>query len=536
LEWANNYKQSVRKDQELMKIKELEWKDVDWASVQRRVSRQQRRVYKASMEGNRAKVHAIQRRIIGSLDSKLLAVRQVTTENKGHHTIGVDEQKAIFHQKKMELVRKLKLDGKARRIRRAYIPKPGKDKYPPLGIPTIKDRAKQMLVKLALEPEWEAIFEPNSYGFRPGRSCQDAIGALLLSLRGKSRYVLEADIQKCFDTIDHDQLLQKLNTFELMESQIRAWLKADIMEGYLNHPSVVFQSMEGTPQSDVISPLLANIALHGLEEYIKNWYTDLWYSTAGQPSKVVKRDRRNSIGVVRYADDFVITAPSLEDVVALKHQVGTWLENETGLSLSKAKTRIVNATEGFEFLGFKLISLKSNGTYRLKIYPSRSSQARLLQRLRTLVQTNRSASSFNLILLLSPRIIRWANYFRFSECSEVFSKMDYTIFEMIRAWVFRRKSKGLRSRTALKEKYFPTGKTYRFQGKTYTNNWILTGKSKHKLSEQENFLPKMAWVDSGQHIKVKGKASPYDGNHLYWALRTEQYSGYNHRISKLLKI
>ena len=221
-------------------MSEIAWNDINWTLVQNRISRQQRRVYKASVEGNRAKVHAIQRRIIVSLDARLLAVRRVTTENKGR----VDKVKAISDKKKIELAYRLKLDGKASPIRRTYIPKPGKSERRPLGIPTIDDQAKQMLAKLALEPEWEAIFEPNSYGFRSGRSCHDATATLFLSLRGKSRYVLDADIQKCFDRIGHDKLLKKLSTFDLMENQIKAWLKADIMLGYLNRPDEVIQAME----------------------------------------------------------------------------------------------------------------------------------------------------------------------------------------------------------------------------------------------------------------------------------------------------
>jgi RNA-directed DNA polymerase len=514
----------------------IAWKEVDWKLVQKRLSRQQRRVYRASMEGNRSKVHAIQRRIIGSLDAKLMAVRRVTTENKGRNTAGVDGQKSLSHQDKIKLVQKLKLDGNTSSIRRTYIPKPGKAERRPLGIPTIEDRAKQMLAKLALEPEWEATFEPNSYGFRPGRSCHDAISSLFLSLRGKSRYVLDADIQKCFDKIDHEKLLRKINTFDLMEYQIRAWLKADIMVGYLNRPDEVFHSMEGTPQGGVISPLLANIALHGLEDFIKDWYATSWYPKTGQSAKVPKRDRRKAIGFSRYADDFVVTAPTYQDVKEIEKQVEQWLEREAGLSLSKAKTRIVNSTEGFEFLGFQLVSVKrENNVYRLKIHPSKKSKAQLIQRVRKIVQTNRSASSYNLIVLLSSRIIGWANYFRYSECMKDFGKMDHLIYQIIRAWVFRRKSKGLNSRTKLKEKYFPTGKTYRFRGKTYTNNWILTGQTKVKGKEKEVFLPKLVWISSGQHVKIKGKASPYNGDHVYWAVRTERYAGYNHRISKLLK-
>lgn len=504
-------------------MSKIAWNDINWTLVQNRISRQQRRVYKASMEGNRAKVHAIQRRIIVSLDARLLAVRRITTENKGHNT--ATKVKAISHKKKIELAYRLKLDEKANPIRRTYIP-------------TIDDRAKQMLAKLALEPEWEAIFESNSYGFRPGRSCHDATATLFLSLRGKSRYVLAADIQKCFDKIDHDKLLKKLSTFDLIENQIKAWLKADIMVSYLNRPDEVIQSMEGTAQEGLISPLLANIALHGLGDHIKIWYANTWYPTTGKNSNVGKQDRMANIVFTRYAENFVITAPERVDIIEIEKQVAIWLDNEVGLELSKAKTRVVNLSEGFEFLGFQIISIKkSNGACKVKIHPSRRSRARIIQRTRELIQRNRSASSFSLINLLNNRIIGWANYFRYSECSEDFSKLDYLIFNQVRAWVFRRKSKGLRSRMALKLKYFPEEKYFNFKGKDYKNNWVLAGKSLPKYGEvQENFLFKMTWVGSAQYVKIKEKASPYDGNHLYWAKRTEKYSGFNHRVSKLMRV
>jgi RNA-directed DNA polymerase len=516
----------------------LAWKDVDWKIIHKRLSRQQNRVYKASMEGNRDKVHAIQRRIINSLDAKLIAVRRITTENKGRNTSGVDRQKALSNEMKIKLAFNLKLDGKSSPIRRTYIPKPGKNEVRPLGIPTVEDRAKQMLAKLALEPEWEAIFEPNSYGFRPGRSCHDAVASLFLSLRGKSRYVLDADIQKCFDRIDHDKLLRKLDTFGLMNDQIKAWLKADIMVGYLNKPDEIFQSLEGTPQGGVISPLLANIALHGLENHIKDWYANDWYPSTGLSRNTPIRDRKRSIGFSRYADDFVITAPTIEDIEQIEKQVAIWLSKEAGLSLSKAKTRIINSTEGFEFLGFKFISLysKEKGLYKIKIHPSKLSKSRLLRSTQKVIQNNRSASSYKLINLLAPKIIGWANYFRFSQCSEDFGKMDYAIFNQIRAWVFRRKSKGLKARTKLKEKYFPEGRTYVFRGKKYSNNWILVGQTLINGEKKENFLPKLSWVGSSQHAKIKGSASPYDRNHIYWALRTEKYSGFSHRVSKLIKL
>jgi group II intron reverse transcriptase/maturase len=519
-------------------MSKLAWNDINWTLVQERISRQQRRVYRASMEGNRAKTHAIQRRIICSLDARLLAVRRVTTENKERNTVGVDGVRTISDVKKIKLAYQLKLDGKVSPIKRTYTPRPGRSEKRPVGIPIIEDRAKQMLAKFALEPEWEAIFEPNSYGFRPGRSCHDAVATIFFSLRGRSQYVLEAEIQKCFDRIDHDKLLNKLSTFDLLNNQIRAWLKADIMVGSLNRPDEVFQIIEGTLQDGIISPLLANIALHGLGEYVKDWYANTWYPTTGQSSKVAKKDCRASIGFSRYASNFIITASERIEIEQIENQVSIWLKNEAGLKLSKTKTRIVNSTEGFEFLGFQIITIKqSNEKFKIKIHPSKASKSRIIQQIRKIIQRNKSASSYNLINLLSSRIISWANYFRYSECNQDFSKIDYLIFNQIRAWVFRRKSKNLKSRTKLKLKYFPEGKTYRFRGRDYINNWILNGQTLTKKGEKkENFLPKMAWINSSQYIKIKGNASPYDGNNLYWAERVEKHSGFNHRISKLIRI
>ena len=504
----------------------LAWKDVKWELVYKRLSRQQRRVYKASLEGNTAKVQALQRRIISSLDARLIAVKRVTTENtRQRNIVDMKEQKTISNDKKIRLASQLKLDGKASSIRRVSIPIQRKSDVRLLDTSMLEDRAKQMLAKLALEPEWEAIFEPNSYGFRPGRSCHDAIASLVISLKNKSRFVLNTDMHNCFDRVNHNKLLKKLGTFGLMEKQISAWLKADIILDYLNKPDEIFQSMKGTSQEGIISPLLANIALHGLETYIKEWYAIKWYPLTGLSPKISVKDRKASIGFSRYADDFVITARRESDIMQIKKQVAIWLNKEVGLTLSKAKTTIINSTEGFEFLGFHLISRKISGQYKLKIHPSKSSKQRLISKTRNIIQRNRSASSYNLINLLTPKIIEWSNYFKFVECQIDLSKMDYVIFEQIRAWVFRRKSKGLRSRTKIKNKYFPNGRTYVFRKRKYTNNWILVGETLINGKKNENFLPKLLWVHQfSKHAKIRGNASPYDSNYLYWAARMEKYS------------
>ena len=187
----------------------VEWNKIPWRKLERNMFKLQKRIYRASSRGDVRAVRRLQKTLMRSWSAKCLAVRRVTQDNQGKKTAGVDGIKSLSPVQRLELVKNLKLSRKAKPTRRVWIPKPGTEEKRPLGIPTITDRALQALVKQALEPEWEALFEPNSYGFRPGRSCHDAIGAIFLSIRQKAKYVLDADIAKCFDRIDHKALLNK---------------------------------------------------------------------------------------------------------------------------------------------------------------------------------------------------------------------------------------------------------------------------------------------------------------------------------------
>ena len=189
------------------------WQDLPWKRIERQVFKLQKRIYRASKNGDKLTVHNLQRLLIHSFSAKCLAVRRVTQDNRGKNTAGVDGVKALNPVQRLQLALSLQLTAIAQPTRRVWIPKPGKDEKLPLGIPTLRNRTEQALAKLALEPQWEAVFEPNSYGFRPGRSCHDAIEAIFNSIGHKAKYVLDADIEKCFDRIDHRALLDKLNTF-----------------------------------------------------------------------------------------------------------------------------------------------------------------------------------------------------------------------------------------------------------------------------------------------------------------------------------
>ena len=498
-------------------MSKLAWSEIDWNLIQRRISRQQRRVYKASIERNKEKIHAIQLRIICSLDSKLLAIRQVITNKK----------KLISHEKKVELAYQLKLNFDRKKVIISH----EKSRFQSLNISNIQDQAEQIIVKLALEPEWEALFEPNSYGFRPGRSCHDLIATILFSLKKKSRYLIKVNLQKCFYSMDFEKLFKKMSTFNLIEYQLEFWLKRGLMNNFQNRRNEVFQKLKSQFRNNIISSLLLNITLHGLANYIRNWYKSIWYSTKGKNFKIGKYNKKIIFGLSRYANDFIIITSIIINIHEIKTQVAIWLYNDTGITLSKSKIKIINSNEGFELIGFRIITIKNQSTkkYKIKIYPSRSSRISIIHCVHNLIQENKSISVYSLITLLSIKIIVWANYYRFSECKKDLSKIDYFIFNQIRSWILRKKSKGLISGKKIKLKYFPKGNIYNFRGKNFKNNWILNGKTRTKNGGiRENFLPKMVWVNSSKYIKIKAKASPYNDSNLYWTQRLQKYYKFNY--------
>lgn len=516
----------------------LKWNEVDWPLVEQRVFRYQQRIYRAGLKDNQNVINNLQRRLITSYDAKLLAVRQVTTLNKGKRTPGVDKKVYDTPKAKMKLVSNLKLDGKASRIKRVEIPKPGKPgQFRPLGIPTVEDRAKQALCRFALEPEWEARFERNSYGFRPGRNCHDAIESVFGALSNKRqtpiyrKMVLKIDIEKCFDRINHDLLLDKINSHPVIKNQIKSWLEAGILKGSSpkSDPDFIIKNEMGTPQGGVISPLLANIALHGLLDHLDDWILSIPAENNRSAAK------RAALTVIRYADDILVIHKDLDVIKKSKRVIESWLWENCKLTLNNEKTTIYNSTEGFEFLGFSIITLSRNGMDRLKIYPSRQSQARILSKVREIIQRNKASSSYRLITLLRPILIGWSNYFKYSECQTVYSKIDHFIHQKIRAWVFRIDKR--HGRQIVKERYFPIGKTYHYNGRTYQDNWILYGKEKGSDGKtRETFLPRLSWVSSSKWVKVKNTKSPFDGDHVYWATRMASYNRLPTRVSKLLKL
>jgi RNA-directed DNA polymerase len=464
-----------------------------------------------------------------SWSARMLAVRRVTQDNQGKKTAGVDGVKSLSPVQRLKLVKNLELKGKSKPTRRVWIDKPGTDEKRPLGIPTMYDRATQSLVKLALEPEWEAKFEPNSYGFRPGRSCHDAIEAIFNAIKSKAKYVLDADIAKCFDRINHGELLKKLNTFPTLRRQIKAWLNSGVMDG-----KQLFPTSEGTPQGGVISPLLANIALHGMEERIKQIA-----NTLPTPRGRSKRGNRGSLSLIRYADDFVILHEDLTVVQRCKEIISEWL-NGIGLELKPSKTRLAHTLHkhdgqdaGFNFLGFN-IRQYPKGKYntgcnphgkplgfKTFIKPSKEKVKIHYDHITQVIDQHKIAPQAALITHLNPIIRGWANYYSTQVSKETFSTLGHMVYLKLKSWGQLRHPN--KSGTWVANKYWQT---------IGNSNWEFATRQEGKNPLR---LLRHSETPIVRHVKVKGEASPYDGNLVYWSSRMGKHPEVSHIVATLLK-
>lgn len=497
----------------------VEWNTVNWRKLERRVFKLQKRIFRASSRGDIKVVRQLQKTLMRSWSAKCLAVRRVTQENTGKKTAGVDGVKSLTPKARLSLVKNLKLNRKASPTRRVWIDKPTTQEKRPLGIPTMADRAAQALVKQALEPEWEARFEPNSYGFRPGRSCHDAIEAIYISIHCQAKFVLDADIAKCFDRINHKALLEKLNTFPTLTRQIRAWLQAGVMDG-----NKLFPTSEGTPQGGVLSPLLANIALHGLENEVK---------------KVVGtgRDAKKALTCIRYADDFVVLHQDLTVITKCQQVISQWLHG-MGLELKPSKTHISHTLDehegkrGFDFLGFTIRQFpvgkhqsgkKSNGTplgFKTLITPSKQKLRIHTEKIGNIIEAHKSAPQEALIDHLNPVIRGWASYYSAMVSRKTYEQADMVTYQQLRAWGQRRHSH--KSPGWIARKYWQT---------VNNDNWSFAIKKKGKIMR----LIKHQETSIVRHVKVQGNRSPYDGDWIYWSSRMGKHPEASKTVATLLK-
>jgi RNA-directed DNA polymerase len=341
--------------------------------------------------------------------------------------------------------------------------------------------------------------------------------AIFNSISKKAKYVLDADIAKCFDRIDHKALLSKIHTYPTLSRQLKTWLKA----GYCVQGEL-FPTNDGTPQGGVISPLLANIALHGMEERIKLYAETL---------KGCKRDNRKALNLIRYADDLVIIHEDLNVVKKCQEIIAEWLR-DMGLELKPSKTKLthtlneIEGNVGFEFLGFQVQQHKV-GNYRCAnnrngiplgfttlITPSNAKVKTHLAKIADVIDTHKTAPQAALISKLNPIIRGWSNYYSTVVSKETFAKADHLTYDKLRAWA-RKRGKG----NINNDKYWRT---------VGNQNWCFS-------TEDGLELLNHASTPIVRHIKVRGEASPYNGDWTYWSKRRGEYPGTPNRVASLIK-
>jgi len=509
-----------------------EWEDLPWEQFHKEVFHLQRRIYAAS-QNSKAKhqMHSLQKLMLRSWSAKYIAVKRVTELNRGRDTAGVDRVRSLTNKQKLTLAATLDIRQIMSPVKRVWIPKPGKNEVRPLGIPIMADRALQALIALALEPEWEARFTPFMHGFRKGRSAHDALASIRASIQRSPKWVLDADIEKFFDRVNHITLVKKLDTFPAMEKAIWRILRSGVIEG-----SVYNETEEGTPQGGPLSPLLANIALCGIDSALKGECTQ-WKLPNGTPI-----GRMPVIAI--YADDFVVLHTERHVIERCRVFISAWLA-QMGLRLHPEKTRIVHTLEsgddspGFDFLGHHIRQFHT-GKYAVKpslnqvftlIAPSKSAQTRVYAKVAECIDKMlcgkhgkiHPSREWLLIKQINQITRGWTNFFRHSNAKACFSSLDHKIWWKLWKALRRRHKKRGREWTVKTYLKRPGGK------------WQFYCRITCEGDDREITLNLFADTPITRYRSVRYDRVYYDGDWAYWGTRLGSYPTVPLEMAKCLK-